>query len=230
LQKLNTLCQQISEIYTPGAAITICSDGRVFSDVVQVSDGAVDVYGREIDEIIAEYKLKNLSTFCLEDIFGGKSYDEMRRRLTEDFAEDLEQLRERTRTESDALSLFNGIHRFMFEDQLALHPERSKTQSREKAKGLAYEVIRRSNAWSRVVEQQFPHSLRLSIHPQSIRSTKIGVRLLNSNDLWRTPWHSVTVFDGQDYFLAPRSEAEARGGTLKYAENKYPFYALPEAL
>ncbi|MEK2646745.1 isocyanide synthase family protein [Bdellovibrio sp. BCCA] len=230
LQKLNTLCEQIATIYSPGAAITICSDGRVFSDVVLVSDTDVDRYGYEISEIIVKHGFKNLSTFSLEDVFDGKSYDEMRQLLTKEFAEDLELLRARTRTESDALALFNGIHRFMFEDQLALFPERSKNQSREKAKGLAYEVIRRSNAWSRVVEKYFPNSLRLSIHPQSLRSSKIGVRLLDSNDLWRTPWHSVTVFDGKQYYLAPRSEAEALGGVLKYAEDKYPFYQLPEAL
>lgn len=230
LQKLNTLCDQISEVYSPGAGITICSDGRVFSDVVLVQDNDVDTYGRVIRQIITDYGFKNLSTYSLEDFFAGASYDEMRRLLTEKFAEDLELLRERTKAESDALALFNGIHRFMFEDQLALFPDRSKNQSREKAKGLAYEVIRRSNAWSRVVEKEFPNSIRLSIHPQSIRSTKIGIRLLHSNDLWRTPWHSVTVFDGHSYFLAPRSEAEARGAVLKYAQDKYPFYALPEAL
>ncbi len=229
LQKLNTLCDRIAEIYSPGAEITICSDGRVFSDVVLVKDNDVDTYGRVIRQIIDECGLKNLSTYSLEDVFAGTSYDEMRRLLTEEFAEDLEILRERTKSESDALALFNGIHRFMFEDQLVLFPERSKNQAREKAKGLAYEVIRRNNAWSRVVEKQFPQSLRLSIHPQSLRSTKIGVRLVDSNDLWRTPWHSVTVFDGRKYFLTPRSEAEALGAVLKYAEDKYPFYALPEA-
>jgi pyoverdine/dityrosine biosynthesis protein Dit1 len=230
LTRLNNLCEDIKALYEPGAHITICSDGRVFSDVVQVSDCAVEIYGREIQRIITEHTLPNLSTFSLDDVFSAHNYDLMRSRLFAEFAEDLETLRARVKSDDDTKSLFNGIHRFMFEDQLALNPEKSKSGLRESSKVLAYEVIRRSNAWSRLVEQKFPESLRLSIHPQSVNSTKIGVRLIPSNDLWRTPWHSVTVFDGSDYFLAPREQAEAAGGVLTYANDKYPYYVVSKAV
>lgn len=228
LKRLQTLCENIGEIYEPGALITICSDGRVFSDVVQVSDGSVDVYGREIREIIDGHGLKNLATFSLDDVFSAHNYDFMRARLVAEFAETLESLQSRVKTDFEAKALFNGIHRFMFEDQLALYPEATRNSSREKAKHLAYEVIRRSNAWSKLVERKFPEALRLSIHPQSVRSTKIGIRLLPSNDLWRTPWHSVTVFDGKDFYLSPREQVESQGGILTYAEDKYPFYVLDQ--
>src|SRR4029453_628170 len=46
---LQDVCNEISDIYPPGARITICSDGRVFSDLVGVSDQDVTDYGREID-------------------------------------------------------------------------------------------------------------------------------------------------------------------------------------
>lgn len=36
---------QIREIYAPGAKVTICSDGRVFSDLVAVTDENVTLYG-----------------------------------------------------------------------------------------------------------------------------------------------------------------------------------------
>lgn len=228
LKRLNDLCEGISAIYSPGACMTICSDGRVFSDVVQVTDTAVDIYGSEIKSIIAEHDLPNLDTFSLDDVFSSSDYDLMRTQLFAEFAEDVETLRARVKTDSDAKSMFNGIHRFMFEDQLALHPEKSKNGLKEFSKALAYEVIRRSNAWSRLVEKKFPESLRLSIHPQSATSPKIGVRLMPSNDVWRTPWHSVTVYNGKDYFLAPREEAEAAGGILTYANDKYPYYVLSQ--
>ena len=227
LRRLNLLCDQIAKIYGPGAHLTICSDGRVFSDVVQVSDSAVDIYGREIKNIIAECKLTNLSTFSLEDVFSAHNYDLMRARFVSEFAEDVATIRERTKTNSEAKSLFNGIHRFMFEDQLVLNPLRSKNELKESSKHLAYEVIRRSNAWSRLVENRFPASLRLSIHPQPLHSSKIGISLLASSDCWRTPWHSVTVFDGSKFYLVTREQAEAEGGVLTYAFNKYPYYLLP---
>ncbi|MNL31172.1 Pyoverdine/dityrosine biosynthesis protein [compost metagenome] len=194
--------------------------------MVQVSDGSVDVYGREIRRIIDDLKLDNLKTFSLDDVFSAHNYNLMRDRLVAEFAESTDSLRARVKADDDAKLLFNGIHRFMFEDQSALFPEKTKNSLREHSKVLAYEVIRRSNAWSRLVENKFPEALRLSIHPQSVHSTKIGVRLMPSNDLWRTPWHSVTVFDGHDYFLTPREQAEAAGGVLSYADDKYPYYVL----
>lgn len=229
LKKLQHLCERIQKIYPLGAHITICSDGRVFSDVVEVSDGAVDVYGREIKEILKDHDLNHLSTFSLDDVFSSHNYDLMRQRLTAEFAEPVTDIRQRTQKDPEARSMFNGIHRFMFEDQTALYPEKSRTALREHAKDLAYEVIRRSNAWSRLVERKFSSSLRLSIHPQPLHSMKIGIRLLPSSDLWRTPWHSVTVFDGHDYYLAPRSQVEAAGGILTYAADKYPYYLLPHS-
>lgn len=227
LERLNLLCKQIGEIYEPGARLTICSDGRVFSDVVQVMDELVNSYTSGLREIITAFNYTHLNLFGLEDLFATLDYENMRRRLMKEFGEDLEILRARIKLQDEAKNLFNGIHRFMYEDQLGLHPELSKTQLREKAKGLAYEVILRSNAWSRLVEREFPEALRLSIHPQPSSSPKIGIRMLPSNDAWRTPWHSVAVFDGQHFFLAPRAQVETAGGTLTYAHNRYPYYVMP---
>ena len=226
LERMNNLCRAISRIYPLGARMTICADGRVFGDLVHVSDAAIDVYGAEIEKIIRERGLVHLNTFNLENVFSCVDYSMMRARLTKEFAEPLAELRERVRSESDTRELFNGIHRFILEDQLVLNPEISRSQNRLMAKALAYEVIQRSNAWSRVVEKYFPESVRLSIHPQAPSAAKIGVRLVESNHAWRTPWHSVAVYDGADFYLAPRAEVEERGGKVAYFEGKYPYFIL----
>lgn len=228
LQKLHDLCVDIGRIYAPGAEIIICSDGRVFSDIVQVSDDSVDLYSEGIRRIIREKNLEHLQTFSLEDLFGSQSYDEMRRHLIREFSEPLDVLKARVKSDLEARALFNGIHRFMFEDQLVLNPTLSKSQTREVAKELAYDVILRSNAWSRLVEQAFPNAVRLSIHPQHPHSEKIGVQLLPSNNAWRTPWHSVTAFDGERFFLLPRAEAISAGGRLMYSDSIYPYYELAQ--
>lgn len=227
LERLNLLCARIASLHPAGAELTICSDGRVFSDVVHVADCAVDAYGLGIRRIIEERGLRHLSTYSLDDVFTTAGHDEMRQRLVSDFAESLEQVRARVKEDADHRQLFNGIHRFMFEDQMALQPERSKNWVREHAKGLAYEVIQRSNAWSRLVESKFPKALRLSIHPQPAHSAKIGVRLLPSSDRWRTPWHSVVVYDGKSFSLAPRAQAEAAGGVLTRAHGEYSYFVMP---
>src|SRR5215831_16193880 len=44
LRFLDNVCDEIKQIYPPGARITICSDGRVFSDLVGVTDQDVTDY------------------------------------------------------------------------------------------------------------------------------------------------------------------------------------------
>jgi hypothetical protein len=44
LRMLQSLCDRIGSYYEPGAKVCICSDGRVFSDLIKVSDAAVGAY------------------------------------------------------------------------------------------------------------------------------------------------------------------------------------------
>jgi pyoverdine/dityrosine biosynthesis protein Dit1 len=227
LKRLNDLCKEIGNFYSHGAFITICSDGRVFNDLVEASDEAVDQYAQKIRKILEEQQLKNIFTYSLDDAYiTASDYSSMRTWLVDNFAEPLSHLKERVRTENDTKSLFNGIHRFLLEDQLVLHPQFSKNKLREYSKKLSYAVIQRSNAWSRLLESIFPDTVRLSIHPQPIACKKIGIRLLDSQDIWRTPWHSVPLFNGDSYSLVSRREAEAKGAQLTYIESKYPCYSI----
>jgi len=221
LRRLNEMCRVQGR-----SELTICSDGRVFSDLVQVEDGQVENYAQRIRDIIDEEGLERLHTFHLEDVFPGISYDEMRARLTREFAEPTETIREKVKTTDEYRLLFNGIHRFLFEDRLVLSPEKSRNQVREESKSVAYDVIQRSQAWSRLVEEYFPAAVRLSIHPQVKGSAKIPVQLVPSPDPWATPWHNVALFDGRGYRLVKRKVAEAMGARLTLAEGKYAFFQM----
>lgn len=232
LKRLQRLCADISKIYRPGAELIICSDGRVFSDLVGVSDQDVSAYSRGIQKIVQAFELSHIKFFDLENVLPKASFDEMRSLLTENYSDMLEEVKQKTSQCPDAQQMFNGIHRFMFEDQLVLKPGLSRTQARQQSKLLAYQVIQRSNAWSRLLEEYFPQAVRLSIHPQPIVSQKIGIRLLASADIWRTPWHSVPVFDGVDFRLMGCKEAEALGAAsaTDAAHEPYAFLSLPSAI
>lgn len=229
LEKLERLCVAIEKIYAGGAKMIICSDGRVFSDLVKVSEEAVTAYGKEIRRIIRERGLTHLGTFDLDDVFpDSATFDEMRRVLVKIHGESVVQIRERSLNDPAGRDMFNGIHRFLFEDYVVLHPELSRNKVRNWSKDVSYEVIQRSNAWSNLVEKYFPHAVRLSIHPQLAQSKKIGVRLLPSTSQWRTPWHSVVLFDGQEHILVRRQDAERMGAVLSHADDRYPYFVMPE--
>ncbi|MBJ7309592.1 L-tyrosine/L-tryptophan isonitrile synthase family protein [Rugamonas sp. CCM 8940] len=223
LRYLNQLCARIAEVYPPGARITICSDGRVFTDCVGVSDDDVSRYGRRIKAMLAANDCQHIDVFNLEDHFQQGDFDAIRRQLIAEHGRSVDELKEELKHDANAKHMFNGIHRFMFTDLKARRPDSSNTKLREEAKELAYQVIIHSNAWSGLVEGLFPAALRLSIHPQHPHSRKIGVALMACDDIWRTPWHGAVLDDGNSYRLMSREDIEKMPVDLVY-ENGQPIY------
>ncbi len=216
LQFLNHLCSRVERFYTYGAQVIVCSDGRVFSDVVGMREEDVTDYQDELGRMIEELGGANVTTFNLDNWGEGQDAVQLRHELMEKFGQSEESLKEKVRrgsarsnnpSDSEAHRIYCGITRFLFED--ALHPGQSKSRTaiQNDCKRRAYEVIRRSNAWSALIEERFPHAVRLSIHPQTCGSTKLGIRLLD-NESWMTPWHGVAVDTGEGFVLMKRWEAE----------------------
>ena len=214
LRFLQEACDAIRHRHPPGAKLTICSDGRVFSDLVGVADDAVSAYRARLIELIRTLGLSDIDVFDLDDVRPCEAFDATRRWLVETHGEPLEQLMERTKAHEHHKQLFNGIHRFLSEDLAAREPTLSKNQTKERSKPTAYEVIQRSNAWSRLVAVYFPDALRLSIHPQAPHAEKIGIVLTPAEDAWLTPWHGVVLLRGDRFVLTRRAEAESMGAKV----------------
>jgi pyoverdine/dityrosine biosynthesis protein Dit1/AcrR family transcriptional regulator len=224
LQFLNNLACELRTIYPPGAKITICSDGLVFSDLVGVTDQDVRAYGKQIEAIIERSQLEFLETFHMQDLYDqAGSGEQMRDSLCRHYAEPIETIRERLHSNDSQKSLFNGIQRFLFEDRVVLEKGKSRTRIRSECKELTYEVVRRSDAWGRLLADCFPASLRLSIHPQPWHSEKIGILLGESKDVWLTPWHAVALKEKGKFRFIKRVEAEKSGATV-VSKADQPFY------
>jgi L-tyrosine isonitrile synthase len=191
LRFLEDLCRRIERIYAPGARMVICSDGHVFADLIGVPDPHVDAYGDALRNMIRDEGMTRIETWDLRHVFGSRTASEKRSLLDERYAADLEALRAQVTTDAETRRLYCGITKFMVEDTVAFEGSRSalQRQSREKA----YRVIQRSRAWGNLVADRYPKSLRLSIHPQPRGSRKLGIRLLDIDDAWMTPWHSVVL-------------------------------------
>ena len=227
LQFLQSICNEIRAIYPPGARITICSDGRVFSDLVRIKEEDVDGYKRSLFEFMETLSASSLDHFDLDDVFGREDYAVMREELLIGHGVPLRELRERVRMgETDVVNMFNGIHRFIFEDYVASINDVSRNRLRDMTKTVAYRVVQRSNAWSSLVESRFPNALRLSIHPQRSDSRKIGIMLVPSDDVWGTPWHNVVVLHDGKPVLMKRRQAEALGAELAHAQARPSHYVL----
>ncbi|MEZ0374173.1 MAG: L-tyrosine/L-tryptophan isonitrile synthase family protein, partial [Candidatus Sericytochromatia bacterium] len=227
LVALQGLCDEIAAIYPPGARLTLCSDGRVFGDLVGVDDQTISRYGKVLDQWLVKLELSAIERFSLEDLYDGQDFDSARSQLLETYAEPIEQLMQRTREQPAQQALYNGIHRFLYEDRLG-RVEVSHNQLRRQTRDLAWEVIRRSNAWTRLLGQCFPQALRLSIHPQEPHADKIGILLTRAADNWLTPWHGVAVLGEDGYSLMKRSQAEELGAKLVLRNRRPSHYSLTE--
>ncbi|MEQ1922960.1 MAG: isocyanide synthase family protein [Pyrinomonadaceae bacterium] len=212
---LANICSEVKAIYPPGVRLTICSDGHVFGNLVGVSDEEVTAYGEALSGMIERLGLSDMiDTFSLRDLYENVDYSAMRDHLSIHYEQPLEAIRQRAATVPQTGTLINGIHRFLFEDNVSLCPDRSRTQIRNECRDLAYKVVQRSDGWGRLLSDCFPMALRLSIHPQSPHSDKIGILLGSSDDIWLTPWHAVAVKENGTFKLMKRHDAEAAGAKV----------------
>lgn len=225
LTQLNSLCQKIQALHSPGVTLVICSDGRVFNDLVLVSNDDVNQYQQGIIDIISKHRLSNLKTFCLDEVYPHFSHQQMRDALMQTYGEELSLLKSRLSVCETSKAQFNGIHRFLVEDQLVLRGDISKNKVRKYAKEAAYQVVLRSNAWSKLLQVYFPNAMRLSIHPQPCGSDKLGIHFIPTVNQWATPWHSVALYVNGAWQLVKKKQAEAMGAILN---NDH--YILEEAM
>ena len=236
LEFLQQLCDRVRRYYSPGAKIVLCSDGRAFSDVVGMRDIDVTNYQEELSKMILGLGLTSISTFNLEELFDGLSFDEMRTQLMQQFGESIDLLKASVhRGKAEACSvedkethrLYCGITRFLVEDALYPGQKQSRTALQKECRLRSYAVIQRSKAWGELVEKQFPDAVRLSIHPQSCGSKKLGIRLIEP-DNWQTPWHGVAVQVDGRFILLKRSQAEILGGHLVTRFGRPSHYILKD--
>lgn len=222
LKFLGSLCTRVKEYYSPGIKIILCSDGRVFSDVIGIKEIHISAYQKEIERLINVMGLSDIVTFHLDDFYTNLSFSQMRDELMKKHGQSLGYLKHKVKNggalnanleEQEANRLYCGITRFLCEDSTYEGQSLSRSAIQKKSRSRAYEVIRRSQAWGDFLEERFPQAVRLSIHPQGCGSKKLGIRLIG-NESWITPWHGVAVktFDG--HILLKRSEAEALGAEL----------------
>lgn len=213
---LGSLCEKVKSIYPPGIKIIICSDGRVFSDVVGMKEEHVSAYQSELDRLIKKMNLKDISTFNLDNVYEELSFDQMRDELMNSFGQSMGKLKNKIKngagekpsnTEIEANRMYRGMTRFLFEDSLFPGQTKSRAAIQRDAKARAYDVIRRSNAWSDLIEEKFSYAVRLSIHPQGCGSKKLGMRLVG-NESWMTPWHGVALETSNGFVLVKRRQAE----------------------
>jgi pyoverdine/dityrosine biosynthesis protein Dit1 len=228
LHFLNSVCENIREVYPHGARIIICSDGRVFSDIVGIRDSDITRYRAGLREVITHRRYAPIRLFGLDDVYPGFGHWATRAHLLRGYGERIEELRSRVRAEEELRNLHRGLVRILSEDADRSGKEGNRATPALDSERRGYGVLQRSRAWGRVIAERFPHAVRLSIHPQPCGSGKLGIRLLDATDDWITPWHGVAVDVAGRFTLMKRREAEELGARLVYVRGRPSHYVLSD--
>ncbi|XBW36565.1 hypothetical protein QEN19_002140 [Hanseniaspora menglaensis] len=142
------------------------------------------------------------------------------------------------------LLLYRGFTKFMEEDiaKLEFVSTLSRNKQKKLASKVAFEMIKRNDAYSNLVDLCFPHYMRLSIHAHQNCGPKYGIRVVDSkickviksfNDLTYpnyddflhipTPWHNAVIKNtetGKYYFGKSKIVAQAIKSKCFLAELK----------
>lgn len=187
LENLNNICEEIKNIYDEGANVLIVSDGRVFSDLINVSDEDITNYHEELKRMNLN---KYVSFVNLEDLMQEKNFDKLRYNLIDKYGMSLSEVKSEIKESVDTKNLYLGLTRFMIDD-LTKYESNKKFIAR--CKNIALKMVQRSRAYDSLIKDKYPNHIRLSIHPHSTANNKFGINLIGTNDNWGTPWHNVAV-------------------------------------
>lgn len=229
LERLNTMCERIADVYEPGAKLTVISDGLVYNDLLCIPDQDVWAYGQALRAMAVEKafthvdfsRLRDLSDLPLpeklEEIIYVANATNFRRHLLNKWGRDDIDIEHEIATKPDTLMTYRGYCRFLESDLQHVFPSgsgrvspNSSTRSiklyKKNIKFLAKEMLIRGYAFAGACKAAFPDHLRLSIH-QSTGEHKVSMSLLDTKTGYTTPWHCsvAQMVDGQ-WLSAPMGD------------------------
>nr|WP_233158599.1 isocyanide synthase family protein [Chromobacterium sp. ASV5] len=228
LANLDALCREIAAVHAPGARLLLCPDGHCFADLVHIPDPQVARYEAALEAYCRRHYPERFDFYALRQAFPYiHDPDSQREELLILFSDSIERIRSQCRDDPATQAMHQGLTRFLLEDMegLTRFAGLSRNARQKLARGAAYRVMQRSNAWSRLLEQAFPDCLRLSIHPQFASSPKIGIRLADSDDAWLTPWHAAAIRENGRIRLQKRGEIDESRYALVFADGAPSHFA-----
>ncbi|KKK24685.1 transferase family protein [Aspergillus rambellii] len=221
LDRLNTMCTRIREVYPPGAQVTIISDGITYNDLLCISDQDTWAYGEALRKMATKKKfhwigfsrIRDLLDFPLPEKLSEISYvancTTFRRLLLNKYGRDDLNIDHEISSNPDTKLTYLGYKRFLESDLKHIFPrgaDRSAHSYKRDCKYLAKQMLIRGYAFAGAVKNAFPNHLRLSIH-ESVGSTKVSICLLNTRTGFTTPWHcSVAQIADGEWISAPMGE------------------------
>lgn len=212
----------VCAVYPPGVHVNLVSDGFMFNDLLTLEDKVVEAYA-EITIDMARQKGAPVSLVSLRDFYRGDCLPMAREKAMTQFGITDIELEQRILFDHNVNALYRGMIHFM-QDELAFRTFPSKSQLHKAAKILTRKMMFRNEAYSNLATHEFPHRIRLSMHPSTNRG-KYSFQMIPSPKAWTSPWHCALLVNHDGVLeTVHRKDADAAGHELVSVGGRPYFY------
>ncbi|CAF0923176.1 unnamed protein product, partial [Rotaria sordida] len=199
LEYLNRICEEINFLYEYGCDLVIWSDGRVFNDLIGVSDSDMFTYVSRLKYY--SMTMTHIQWDSMDNYTGvGNGESLVKKYGTSTFDFDQWLLKSENNPEQ-----FIHLRKFM-ENDLGNNTENnnlSRRQLKTQMSLIAKQMIIRNEALTNLLKKHYPNHIRLSIHQHPNDGEKFTIRFFmdatmvqsNNHCVLRTPWHNVLVIN-----------------------------------
>ncbi|CAF0764122.1 unnamed protein product [Didymodactylos carnosus] len=229
LEYLNGICREISFLYEHGCELVVWSDGRVFGDLISVSEADIATY-----EHLLKYYSMTMTHIQWDSMNNyvrtGNGESLVKRYGTPTFAFDQWLLESENNREQ-----FVHLRKFM-ENDLGNSPkykDLSRRQLKNEMGLIAEQMIRRNEALTNLLKQHYPKHIRLSIHQHPNDGEKFTIRFFKNSgahSVLRTPWQNVLVINvegGLDLMPHQKLNLESQHVPIMFKNQIWCFVQLP---
>ena len=233
LDHLNRICQEIDAIHQYGCEFVIWNDGRVFGDLVGVSNEEISTYEDVLQcfsSSMIHLQWDNMTNYVangdlLIEKYGSSSFD----------------FQQWLHKSENNYQQFIHLRKFMETDSGKRHNRKnlSRRQLQNQMSAVAEQMIKRNEALANLLKSNYPKHIRLSIHQHVNNGEKFTIGLFRENtgqadtqSFLRTPWHNVLVInlDGHKTLL-PHKQVHLQSDYLPimYKDQIWCYVQLPSA-
>ena len=173
LLRLEQLCVDVHQFYAPGCHVVIFSDGRVFSDLLGIPDSDLAAYKRELQAMAHDAGLTHIRFDGLEAHVAAQAdpaQEEAAFNPIQVLAQRFGMAHDETKAggdqsvPADLLDTYCAFKRFLQRDLAPRLAHESKTKAAKVCGDVAKRMLVRNRVFSRLVDDVYPHALRVSIH------------------------------------------------------------------
>jgi pyoverdine/dityrosine biosynthesis protein Dit1/alpha-ketoglutarate-dependent taurine dioxygenase len=193
LERLESFCKSIERVYPLGCHVVIFSDGRVFNDLLGVSNDELKAYKNELKAIVKDAGHTHIRFDGLENY---THTEDPIKEILERFNVEKMDMGEKIKQDAGLLNTYRSFRIFLRRDLASQFAGLSNSAIDKRCGEIAKKMMHRNIGFSTLVDVTYPHALRVSIHLYDNAGPKFGIHLVtHTAGIPRTPWHSVMCED-----------------------------------